>query len=77
MEKWSNAEKLKVVRKAGELIVEEGWDEEQPLNALYWAQEVLPKERHSHRANLLENSGKPDTILKSVANNVAKRRKEK
>jgi len=76
MKKWSNAEKLKVVQKAGELIVDEGWDEEKPLNALYWAHlYCLPAEKHSSRADLLENSGKPDTILKSVANKVAKLKK--
>ena len=78
MEKWSNTEKLKVVRKAGELIVEKNWDEERPMNALYHAQfDALPEDRVFCRDDLLEGCGRPDTIVKSVANNVQKRRKEK
>jgi hypothetical protein len=78
MDPWNNAEKNKVVAIAGDLIVNKGWDEDQPLNALYHAQfKALPDERCApSRTLLVEASGRTEeAICKSVAAKVKKLRK--
>jgi hypothetical protein len=77
MDPWNNTEKNKVVAEAGRLIVDEGWNENNPLNALYHAHvNVLPAERTAPKAALIEACGRTEeSIFKSVATKVKKLRK--
>ena len=74
MKPWTNAEKLKVVRKAADMIVKDGWNKNFPLNALYHAHfKVLPENRHeADRELFLGATGRADTIINSVQRRVKK-----
>ena len=77
MDKWNNSEKNKIIDNAGKLIVEEGWNEAAPINALYHAHlSVLPEDCHVGRHDLIESSGRTEeSLFKSLAAKVKKLRK--